>query len=96
MNLRRMRMSNTREIEVFSAGCPLCDAAEKKVRELACPSCNVIVLNMKEPETMERARQLGVQSVPAVAIDGKLFGCCAGRGIDEKTLQDAGLGKPLC
>jgi glutaredoxin 3 len=96
MNLRRMRMSNTREIEVFSAGCPLCDAAEKKVRELACPSCNVIVLNMKEPETMERARQLGVQSVPAVAVNGKLADCCAGRGIDKKVLQDAGLGKPLC
>jgi glutaredoxin 3 len=88
-------MNKTRKIEVFSAGCPLCDEAEKKVRELACPSCNVQVLNMKEPATMERARQLDVQSVPAVAIDGKLFGCCAGRGIDKKTLQDAGLGKSL-
>jgi glutaredoxin 3 len=89
-------MSNTMKIEVFSAGCPLCSEAEKTVRELACPSCDVIVLNMKEPATMEKARQLGVQSVPAVAIDGKLFGCCAGRGIDKKVLQDAGLGKPLC
>ena len=88
-------MSNTRKIEVFSAGCPLCDEAEKKVRELACLSCDVTVLNMKELTTMERAKQLGVQSVPAVAIDGKLAGCCTGEGIDEKVLQDAGLGKPL-
>jgi glutaredoxin 3 len=88
-------MSNTRKIEIFSAGCPLCSEAEKTVRELACPSCDVTVLNMKEPVTMERANELGVRSVPAVAVDGKLADCCAGRGIDEKILQDAGLGKPL-
>ena len=88
-------MSGTRKIEVFSAGCPLCDEAEKTVRNLACPSCDVTVLNMNEPETMERAKQLGVQSVPAVAVDGKLAGCCAGRGINAEALQDAGLGKPL-
>ena len=44
---------------------------------------------------LEKAKELGVQSVPAVAIDGKLAGCCDRRGIDEKALQDAGLGKPL-
>ena len=88
-------MSNTRKIEVFSAGCPLCDEAEKKVRELACPSCDVTVLNLNEPETMERAKQLGIQSVPAVAIDGKLTDCCDRRGIDAETLKNAGLGKPL-
>jgi glutaredoxin 3 len=88
-------MSNTRKIEVFSAGWPLCDETEQKVRELACPSCDVTVLHMKDQATMERARQLGVKFVPAVAIDGKLVGCCAGGGIDEKALQDAGLRKPL-
>jgi glutaredoxin len=92
---RRLNVSNTRKIEVFSAGCPLCSEAEKKVRELACPSCEVTVVNMKEPASMERANELGVHSVPAVAIDGKLAGCCEGRGIDEKALQDAGLGNPL-
>ena len=88
-------MSTTRKIEVFSAGCPLCIEAEKTVQELSCPSCDVTVLNMNEPETMARASQLGVRSIPAVAIDGKLANCCQGNGIDEKVLQDAGLGKPL-
>ena len=88
-------MSNTRKIEIFSAGCPLCSEAEKTVRELACPSCDVTVLNMQDPESLKRAKELGVHSVPAVAVDGKLADCCAGRGIDEKILQDAGLGKPL-
>lgn len=88
-------MSRTRKIEIFSAGCPLCSEAEKTVRELACPSCDVTVLNMQEPTSLERAKELGVHSVPAVAIDGKLAGCCVGRGIKEEALQDAGLGQPL-
>ena len=43
----------------------------------------------------DRAKQLGVHSVPAVVIDGKLADCCAGRGPDEATLKAAGLGQPL-
>ena len=88
-------MSKTRKIEVFSAGCPLCIEAEEKVRKLACPSCDVTVLNMQDSESLIRAKELDVQSVPAVAVDGKLAGCCTGRGINEKALQDAGLGRPL-
>ena len=88
-------MSKTRKIEIFSAGCPLCTEAEEKVRKLACPSCDVTVLNMQDSDSLKRAKELDVQSVPAVAINGKLAGCCTGRGINEKALQDAGLGKPL-
>jgi glutaredoxin 3 len=50
---------------------------------------------MKQREVAERAKSLGVRSVPAVVIDGKLAGCCAGRGPEETTLRDAGLGVPL-
>lgn len=88
-------MSTQRKIEIFSAGCPLCEKAVKMVRELACPSCEVTVLNMNEPKVFQKARKLGVQSVPAVAIDGRLADCCSRRGIDEETLRDAGLGTPL-
>jgi hypothetical protein len=55
----------------------------------------MIVLNMQDTESLKRAKELQVQSVPAVAINGKLAGCCTGRGVDEKVLQDAGIGKPL-
>ena len=43
----------------------------------------------------DRAKKLGVRSVPAVVIDGNLADCCAGRGPDEATLKAAGLGQPL-
>ena len=85
----------TRKIEVFSAGCPLCEETIKLVNSLACPSCDVSVVDMKDIQGATRARALGVKSVPAVAINGKLADCCAGRGPDEATLRGAGLGQPL-
>ena len=84
-----------RTVEVFSAGCPVCEDAIRLVKGMACPSCDVQVLDMKTPEVAERAKGLGIRSVPAVVIDGKVAGCCAGRGVDENTLRAAGVGRPL-
>ena len=42
----------------------------------------------------QRYVEAGVRSVPAVAINGQLAGCCAGRGVDEASLRAAGLGQP--
>jgi glutaredoxin len=88
-------MTDKRKIEVFSAGCPVCDNTVKLVNDLACPSCEVNVLDMKTPEVAERAKTLGIHSVPTVVIDGKLIDCCSGKGPDEAVLKAAGLGKPL-
>ena len=88
-------MTDKRKIEVFSAGCPVCDDTVKLVNNLACPSCEVNILDMKSPDVAEKAKNLGIRSVPAVVIDGKLADCCTGRGPDEATLKAAGVGKPL-
>ncbi|MBI4389505.1 MAG: thioredoxin family protein [Nitrospinae bacterium] len=88
-------MNARRKIEIFSAGCPVCEETIEKVRGLVCPSCEVEVLNMREAGAAARARELKVRSVPAVAVDGALAECCAGRGPDEKALRAAGVGKPL-
>jgi hypothetical protein len=86
-------MTRRRSIEVFTAGCPLCEEAVSRVRQLACPDCEVSVLDMRQPDVARRARTLGVRSVPAVAIDGELAECCSGRGLDETVLRAAGLGR---
>lgn len=88
-------MTAKRKIEVFTAGCPVCDETLKQIKEAACPSCDISVLDLKDPEAAERAKSLGIRSVPAVVIDGKLSDCCSGRGVDIEKLKDAGLGKPL-
>lgn len=84
-----------RKIEIFSAGCGVCQETINLVKSLACPSCDVSVLDMKDASTAHRAKQLGIKSVPAVVIDGKLASCCEGRGPDAETLKAAGLGQPL-
>ena len=88
-------MNGKRTIEIFSAGCPACEEAVELVNRLACLSCEVIVLDKKRPDVANRAKRLGIRSVPAVVIDGRLADCCAGRGPDEQTLRAAGLGQPL-
>jgi glutaredoxin 3 len=90
-----MAMAQTRKIEVFSAGCVVCESAVSEIETLACPSCEISVLDMKDDKIAARAERLGVSSLPAVAIDGVLADCCTGRGVDIETLRAAGLGKPL-
>jgi hypothetical protein len=50
---------------------------------------------MNDKQVANRAAQLGIKSIPAVAVNGTLADCCAGRGVDENTLRSAGIGQPL-
>ncbi len=87
-------MTTKRTIEVFSAGCPACEETIRLVNSVACPSCDVQVLDMRDASVARRARALGIRSVPAVAIDGQLASCCSGRSPEESVLRAAGLGRP--
>lgn len=87
-------MARRRTIEVFSAGCPVCENFARVVQQAACPSCDVVVRDMSDPEVADRARQIGVQSLPAVAVDGRLAACCSDGGPDLEVLRQAGLGSP--
>jgi glutaredoxin 3 len=79
-------------IEIFSAGCQTCKTSIETVRRLAADTHHVEVLDMHNKDVAARAEQYGVKSVPAVVIDGKLAGCCAGRGVDTAALRAAGVG----
>jgi glutaredoxin 3 len=70
-------MNATRTIEIFSAGCPACEDTIALVTRVACPSCEVTVLDMHNPDVASRAKRLGIRSVPAVVINGQLAECCA-------------------
>lgn len=88
-------MSEKRRIEVFSAGCPVCEETVALVNSIACSSCEVSILDMRRPDVAARAKKYGIRSVPAVVINGKLADCCSGRGVDATVLKNAGLGVPL-
>lgn len=86
-----------RLIEVFTAGCYVCENAVKEIKTLACPNCEVKVYDLNKKcdsnECEIMAKQYGINSVPAVAIDGKLVDCCSNRGINIEALKRAGLGQ---
>ncbi|MEW6473879.1 MAG: thioredoxin family protein [Actinomycetota bacterium] len=81
-----------RQVEVFTAACPLCEPAVQLVQELACPDCEVTVYDLRE-SGMDRAREYGVRRVPAVVVDGTLAPCCQSGEVSREQLLAAGIGQ---
>lgn len=76
-------------IEIFSAGCSACKETIEMVRKVAGSEHSIQVHDMQYGDTAARAKKLGVRSLPAVVINGKLAGCCAGRRPDEHVIRQA-------
>jgi len=80
------RQDSKRKVEVFSAGCALCEEVIDVVRREAGSSSEVIVRNMKDARALARAAELGIRSIPAVVVDGRLASR-AGGGVDIQALK---------
>ena len=78
-----------RTVEIFTAGCPVCNDVVELVRRIGCPSCEITTLDTNDKNIAIRAGALGIHQVPSVVVDGKLV-----QGIDEKSLRSAGIGQP--
>ena len=85
-------MINQRQVEIFTADCPLCDETVKLVRKLACSSCQVSVYDLREPADLAKAEQYGIKGVPAIAINGRLM--LTGKPNTDQ-LQAIGIGQPV-
>lgn len=87
-----------RRVEVFTAGCPLCEDAVRLVTSLACPGCEVQIYDLREDcatnEWREKARQYGITAVLAIAVNGELLDCCRRDPITADRLSAAGVGQP--
>ena len=82
-------------IEIFSAGCPVCEAGEARVRQLAGDHQEVVVHDLLHDETAAAlAADQGIRAVPAVVVDGQLLGCCRNSGPSDEELVAAGVGQP--
>ena len=86
-----------RRVEVFTAGCPLCDATVKLVQELADQNCEVQIYDLRQGcatnECRKKANQYGIHRVPAVVVDGKLAQCCSSQqSISREALIATGIG----
>ncbi len=87
-----------RQIEVFTAGCPVCEPVVKTVKEMTCASCEVTVYNLVEQceskICVDKMKEYNITSLPAVVVNGKLLSCCKGR-VAEEDLAAAGVGKAI-
>lgn len=86
-------MTPKREVEIFTAGCFLCDEAVKTVKAIACADCKVIVYDL-HTEGIEKAKEYRVTCVPTVVVDGKMVDCCVRGRVDSEMLKAAGIGSP--
>jgi hypothetical protein len=95
-----------RQVEVFTAGCPVCEPAVRLVKELACPDCEVTVHELggavgsaftggSAPAAADKAAEYGIKAVPAVVVDGQLVSCCRTPGTTREELGAAGIGQRL-
>lgn len=83
-----------RKLEVFTAGCDLCEEMVREVRAAACDSCQIEIRSTLEKVHAEAARRYGIRRLPAVVIDGRLADCCDLGGVDLPRLRSLGLGQP--
>lgn len=90
--------STKRTIEMFTAGCPICEEAVALVKSLVCPSCDLRIYDLREGcatnECRDKTKRYGVTAVPAVAVNGVLLDCCRRELITVDRLGAAGIGQP--
>ncbi|SNZ01408.1 thioredoxin family protein [Flagellimonas pacifica] len=86
-----------RQVEVFTASCPVCDPVVKMVKELACDNCEVttydLVKQCDDKTCLSKVNEYGIQKLPAVAVEGKLLDCCIAPSISKEKLIAAGIGQ---
>lgn len=84
-------MSSKRKVEIFTAGCPICDEAVVQIKDALCNDCDITVYDLNKGcetnECREKAKQYNIKSVPAVVVDGTPASCCSGRGIDINAIK---------
>lgn len=86
-----------RQVEIFTANCPVCDPVVKMVKDLACDNCELttydLVKQCDDKSCVSKINEYGIKKLPAIAVDGKLLDCCKGNAITKEKLFEAGIGK---
>ncbi len=91
---------NTKRIEIFTAGCPLCNPVVDMVKELAHESSNEVtvydlVKQCEDKECLTKVKEYGIKRLPSVVVDGKLLACCTKQEITKEDLVNAGIGQKM-
>lgn len=85
-----------KQIEVFTAGCPVCEPVVQLIKDTAGKDCEITIHNLSEQceskICVTKMEEYGVKRLPAIAVDGKLLGCCKNIDITKTDLVNAGIG----
>lgn len=86
-----------RTIEVFTAGCTVCQPTVDMVKSMACDACEVVIYDLSKPcdskVCLDKVTTYGIKKLPAIAVNGKLLSCCEHKEISAEELQKAGIGQ---
>ncbi len=85
-----------RQVEIFTAGCPVCEPVVAMVRELACDNCEITIHNLAAQDEnrmgIKKMEEYGVKRLPSVVVDGELVNCCKNVAVSKQDLINAGIG----
>ena len=78
----------TNKVEIFTAGCPLCDETVKEIKDIVSEN-ELIIYNLNKATDLNKAKEYEINKVPAVVVNGKLLNCCKNNKVDKKELTEA-------
>ncbi len=86
-----------RKIEIFTAGCPVCNPAVQLVKETSCENCEIEVYNLvkqaEDKACIAKVEKYNIKRLPSVVVNGELLACCRSNEITKKDLIAAGVGQ---
>ncbi|MCX2678916.1 thioredoxin family protein [Galbibacter sp. EGI 63066] len=86
-----------RQIEIFTAGCPVCEPVVQQIKNLICENCKLTIYNLTEQHEdkacMDKIKQYNIHRLPSVVVNGELLACCKNNRISKDDLIAAGIGQ---
>ncbi len=86
-----------RQVEIFTANCPVCDPVVSMVKDLTCDQCEITVYDLvkqcEDKTCLSKLQEYQIKKVPAIAVNGKLLNCCQDQSISKEELIKAGIGQ---
>lgn len=85
-----------RQVEIFTANCPVCDPVVKMIKDLVCDQCEVTIYDLvkqcDDKVCLSKISAYRINKIPAVAVNGELLACCDNSAILKEELMIAGIG----
>ncbi len=85
-----------KQIEIFTAGCLVCEPVVQLVKDTACNNCEITIHNLSDQceskICVSKMEQYQIKRMPAIVVDGVLLGCCKNIEITKEDLQNASIG----